>query len=145
LFFVAQLDEGIALRRLLPDCEIAVLNGVPPGTAGDFTAHRLIPVLNDLSQIAEWRRSTEEASQAIIHVDTGMARLGLPPDELAQLAARPDLLGGITVRAVMSHLAAATTRRAGTMHGSSRLPRRARRAAARAGQPFRLVRDLPRG
>jgi alanine racemase len=106
LFFVAQLDEGLALRRLLPDRDIAVLNGVPPGTAGDFTAHRLIPVLNDLGQIAEWRRTiTAAPSQAIIHVDTGMARLGLPPDELAQLAASPDLLDGIAVRAVMSHLA----------------------------------------
>src|ERR1700722_16412993 len=47
LFFVAQLDEGVALRALLPECEIAVLNGLLPGTAGDFAAHRLMPVLND--------------------------------------------------------------------------------------------------
>src|SRR6185437_15116433 len=38
LFFVAQLEEGIALRRLLPDAEIAVLNGLYPGTAPDFAA-----------------------------------------------------------------------------------------------------------
>jgi alanine racemase len=106
LFFVAQLDEGIALRALLPECEIAVLNGLLPGTAGDFAAHRLMPVLNDLGQIAEWRRlATDRQRRAILHVDTGMARLGLPPSELARLKAAPDLLDGVALRAVMSHLA----------------------------------------
>ena len=33
LFFVAELDEGIALRRTLPvSCQIAVLNGPLPGS-----------------------------------------------------------------------------------------------------------------
>jgi alanine racemase len=106
LFFVAQLDEGIALRALLPDCEIAVLTGLMPGTNGDFVAHRLMPVLNDLGQIAAWRRvATDGQRRAILHVDTGLARLGLPPDELARLAASPERLDGIELRAVMSHLA----------------------------------------
>jgi alanine racemase len=106
LFFVAHLDEGIALRALLPECEIAVLNGLLPGTHDDFSAHRLMPVLNDLGQIAAWKQQAAEGRRrAILHVDTGMARLGLPPDELAELAAAPDLLGGIELRAVMSHLA----------------------------------------
>jgi alanine racemase len=106
LFFVAHLDEGIALRVLLPHCEIAVLNGLLPGTHSDFAAHRLMPVLNDLGQVASWKQhAAESRRQAILHVDTGMARLGLPPDELARLAAAPDLLDGIELRAVMSHLA----------------------------------------
>ncbi len=106
LFFVAQLGEAAALRRLLPDAEIAVLNGLLPGEAAAFAAHRLIPVLNDLGQIAAWR-GTGNGLPAIIHVDTGMARLGLPPVELARLAADPSLLAGLSLRAVMSHLACA--------------------------------------
>ncbi|HEX3499378.1 MAG TPA: alanine racemase [Stellaceae bacterium] len=106
VFFVAQLGEAVALRRLLPDVEIAVLNGLLPGSTSEFIAHRLIPVLNDLGQIAEWR-AAGGGNPAIIHVDTGMARLGLPADELARLAADPALLAGLTVRAVMSHLACA--------------------------------------
>jgi alanine racemase len=106
LFFVAHLDEGIALRAVLPECEIAVLNGLLPGTSDDFAAHRLMPVLNDLGQIASWKQqATEGQRRAILHVDTGMARLGLPPDELAALAGAPDRLDGIELRAVMSHLA----------------------------------------
>src|SRR5207248_5127709 len=55
MFFVASLDEAIALRQALgPGCEIAVLNGPFPGTAGDFTEYQLIPVLNQPGQIAEW-------------------------------------------------------------------------------------------
>src|SRR3954453_15115215 len=52
LFFVATLDEGIALRGALgPEPEIAVFNGPLPGTAAEFTAHQLIPVLNYPGQI----------------------------------------------------------------------------------------------
>src|SRR5436309_13232068 len=46
-FFVATLDEGIALRQTLGAApEIAILNGPMPGTASEFVEHRLIPVLN---------------------------------------------------------------------------------------------------
>src|SRR5258708_3554669 len=49
MFFVATLDEGIALRQALGEIpgeipEIAVFNGPFPGTAAEFAAHRLIPV-----------------------------------------------------------------------------------------------------
>jgi alanine racemase len=66
-------------------------------------------VLNDLGQIADWRRhlAAGNSGQAILHVDTGMARLGLPPDELVQLTTAPDLLAGIPLAAIMSHLACA--------------------------------------
>src|SRR5258707_15823363 len=56
LFFVATLDEGIALRGALgADPEIAVFNGPLPGTAAEFAAHRPIPGLNDPGQIDPWR------------------------------------------------------------------------------------------
>src|SRR4051812_39268223 len=101
LFFVATLDEGIALRRALgAGPEIAVLNGPFPGTAVEFVAHGLIPVLNHPGQIAEWATP----GPAILHVDTGMARLGLTLREFAALVEdRPP----IAWRAVISHLACA--------------------------------------
>jgi alanine racemase len=108
LFFVATLDEGLALRRLLPTAEIAVFDGLLPNTGGDFVEARLIPVLNDLSQIAAWRGATDtRALPAIIHVDTGMSRLGLAPADVTQLRESPQLLAGLDLRAVMSHLACA--------------------------------------
>jgi alanine racemase len=104
LFFVATLDEGLALRRRLPAAAIAVFEGVMAETAGEFARAGLIPVLNDLGQIAAWRG---KARPAMIHVDTGMARLGLSPSDLAALAAAPERLSGLPLSAVISHLACA--------------------------------------
>ena len=110
LFFVATLDEGIALRRVLASPnEIAVFNGVPPRSAADFAAHELIPVLNDPIQIEEWEAfaATGLAAAAILHVDTGMSRLGLGPREFAQFAAGGLRRSAIRWRALISHLACA--------------------------------------
>src|SRR5215472_10027695 len=76
-FFVATLDEGLALRQALgPAPEIAVFNGPLPGTAHEFVAARLMPVLNEPGQIEAWRR-LPAPSPAIVHIDTGFYRLGL--------------------------------------------------------------------
>jgi alanine racemase len=111
LFFVADVGEGLALRRLLPEARIAILNGFETGAAREFSRGRLIPVLNDLGQIASWRKAGRGAS-AMIHVDTGMSRLGLPAREAARLAADPSLLDGIALAGVMSHLTSASNRKA---------------------------------
>ena len=104
MFFVATLDEGIALRRALGAVpQIAVLNGPFPGTAADFAAHGLIPVLNHPGQIEEWA-ARGGGDPAILHADTGMARLGLTARELAAIIDDPP---PVAWRAVMSHLACA--------------------------------------
>jgi len=109
LFFVATLEEGIALRKLLPSTQIGVFNGVFKATAGPMRRARLIPVLNDLGQLAFWRaQAKDEPLAAMIHVDTGMARLGFPAVELAKLVNNTsDLLGNVEIKVVMSHLACA--------------------------------------
>ena len=110
-FFVASLDEGIALRNVLPaSCEIAVLNGPVPGSAEEFVSHRLVPVLNEPGQIAAWTEITARRGglAAILHVDTGMARLGLTTREFEVLAAdRTPRQRAIRWRALISHLACA--------------------------------------
>jgi alanine racemase len=109
-FFVAQLDEGMALRSLLPEAEIHVLGGLLPGLEDAFLAHRLKPTLNSLGEIEIWARHAGrhgEPLAADLHVDTGMLRLGLPPDELDRLAGEPDRLAGIEVALLISHLACA--------------------------------------
>src|SRR5215468_430305 len=44
IFFVAHVEEALALRAALPAPEIAVLNGCPGGAEPLFIARRLIPV-----------------------------------------------------------------------------------------------------
>jgi alanine racemase len=109
-FFVATIDEAVALREALPrSFEIAVLNGPSPGAAGEFAARGLIPVLNDPGQIAEWEQAAARQGPlpAMLQIDTGMARLGLTTREFERLA--DDLLrsGAICWRALISHLACA--------------------------------------
>lgn len=110
-FFVAQVSEVAAVRAVVPpDAVIYVLNGLPAGAEGACIAGRAIPVLNSLEQIAAWRaaagaRRTRLA--AVLQVDSGMARLGLTADAVDQVVARPELLDGIDLRFVMSHLACA--------------------------------------
>lgn len=96
-FFVATPDEGLALRGILGEGPmVAVLDGFP-GQAPPV----LTPVLNSLDALRRHR------GEAILHLDTGMNRLGLSPAELDALAADPALLAGVTLRYVMTHLAAA--------------------------------------
>ena len=110
LFFVATLDEAIKLRSALPGfCEIAVLNGPLPGSAEEFVLHRLVPVLNEPGQIAEWANLADRHREplAILHVDTGMARLGLTIPEYERLADERSRRRAIRWRALISHLACA--------------------------------------
>lgn len=108
-FFVARLAEGVALRGILPQARIIVLDGAQADAVPALLTHRLIPALNSLGDIAAWSAAANAARttlDAVIHVDTGMNRLGLAADELAilsgQSAAR---LSGLNVVLVMSHLA----------------------------------------
>lgn len=110
-FFVAHLDEALALRPLLGEsCEIFVLNGLPLGAEAEAGAAGVVPVLNSLAQLDAWAalaRRQERVLPAVIQVDSGMSRLGLSPAELARLGEAPQRLAGLDLRLVMSHLACA--------------------------------------
>jgi alanine racemase len=100
-FFVATLEEGIELRQALPAVTIYIFHGVLPDTAQEFLAHNLIPVLNSPDQIEEWQPHADQA--AGLHIDTGMSRLGLTPDECRTT----NNLSNYNINLVMSHLACA--------------------------------------
>ncbi len=118
-FFVATIDEGIALRKTIGTSPtVYILDGMMAGdTAGEFASHGLTPVLNSPGDIALWgahcRGSGDGASRspdggtAILALDTGMHRLGLTAAETKDLAGASDRLDGITLDYVMSHLACA--------------------------------------
>ncbi len=113
-FFVAQLDEALKLRPLLDRCHPAialyVLNGLMPGSEALFADNTILPVLNSLGEIAAWgafARRRETALPAAVHLDSGMCRLGLPPDEVERLRADPGALEGIVPTCILSHLACA--------------------------------------
>jgi len=110
-FFVARLEEGVALRTAAPDARIFVLDGAPADSVPALISHRLTPVLNSVGEIAGWSAAAREMRSdldAAIHFDTGMNRLGLPGSEFAVLAGEcAKRLEGIRVVLMMSHLACA--------------------------------------
>src|SRR6478736_1575057 len=106
-FFVAHIEEGIALRGVLPEHPIYVLNGLLPGTEADFAQFGLTPVMNHLGQLNAWRAAAQRFNRpldAVIHIDTGMHRLGLSPEEAQLLAAERGRLRGLRLALLMSHL-----------------------------------------
>jgi alanine racemase len=105
-FFVALLDEAIAIRDRVPDAMLAVLGGLLPGTASEYVARGIVPVLGSLAEIDAWT-ATGHRRPAILHVDTGMARLGLDARELAVLRQDRARLAGIDLRYIMTHLVSA--------------------------------------
>jgi alanine racemase len=111
VFFTAHLDEGMRLRPLVPaDALIYVLHGPPPGATREFVEHDLVPVLNDPSQMADWRataRALGRVLPAAIQFDTGMSRMGFAPDDLQVVLDDPARLEGIRPLLAMSHLACA--------------------------------------
>lgn len=116
-FFTAHASEAEAVAAALPpagapdSAVIYVLNGPHGMAAADWQQKGFIPVLNSLGDIELWAAAAAAAGKrlpCIIHIDTGMNRLGLTALDVTQLAEkRTALLQGLDVRYVMSHLACA--------------------------------------
>ena len=109
-FFVATADEALSLRAALPDVRILVFHGVQEGEEFAFAAHRIIPVLNSPEQLARWKPIASQHVHAVsaLHIDTGMGRLGLQPNEFSTLIKNnPTILEACRVGLLISHLACA--------------------------------------
>jgi len=103
-FFVATLEEALELREILPDAQIGVFNGLLKNEEKDYAQHRLTPILNTVEQAIKWQVASNK-EPAIIHVDTGMTRLGLSEADVKKILHSP--LATHHSLLLMSHLACA--------------------------------------
>lgn len=102
VFFTATSAEAVAVRKALGEGpQIFVLNGPAADDLEDMQGAKLTPVLNSIAQIKLWNAR----GPAALHIDTGMNRLGVGPEELA-----PSMIAlkDTTLSLVMSHLACAS-------------------------------------
>src|SRR5471030_2092902 len=109
IFFVATLDEARAVRAILPQATIYVLDGFFQTCGDAFAKINCRPVIGDLNELAEWDvfcRRSGWAGGAAIHIDTGMNRLGLTPAEAQGIIPRINA-GDHGITLVLSHLACA--------------------------------------
>ena len=102
-FFVAHATEGALLRPLAPEAKIFVLQGIGEDSRELFVKHGLIPVISAPEMLEYWEKHPIEGVQPVIHIETGLNRLGFRETELAKLspAQRKQFC------MVMSHLACA--------------------------------------
>ena len=81
-FFVATLSEGLKLKNTNNLIKIYVLNGIQNYKLNQFKKANLIPVINS---IEEYERIKKANLKYAIHIDTGINRLGILPDEVKRL------------------------------------------------------------
>jgi alanine racemase len=108
-FFVADIAEARRARSRAREATIYVLNGFTPDWGEGFIEINARPVINSTTELAEWDAFVSARAWqggAALHVDTGMHRLGISPDEAAALAPRTQTENhGIAL--LLSHLACA--------------------------------------
>jgi alanine racemase len=108
-FFVADVAEARIVRARAKDAAIYVLHGFTLQCADAFIELAARPVINSMTELAEWDAFAAARGWhggAALHVDTGMNRLGVSPEEAAALAPRVQTQNhGIAL--FLSHLACA--------------------------------------
>ena len=88
--------------RPCPSTRSTCSNGLLADTDADFVEHDLTPVLNHLGQLNAWRAAAQRFNRpldAIIHIDTGMHRLGFGAEEAQVLINERGRLRGLQARA----------------------------------------------
>lgn len=108
-FFVATWAEVPPLLPLPPGVSVSVLHGVRAEDMAAAVTLPARPVLNTPAQIARWRDAG--GGPCDVMLDTGINRLGLRPEEVT-----PELLAGLRIETLMSHLASADEDRPSNAH-----------------------------
>ncbi|MEN8214717.1 MAG: alanine racemase, partial [Pseudomonadota bacterium] len=121
-YAVARVEEGLRLRREGIIKKIIVLEGFASQAELRLSHERDFElVIHDLSQVAQLeaycaslrtpRELRDHQGFALwLKIDTGMNRLGFPPEESATLIARLGQLPNVTLVGVMTHMANADDR-----------------------------------
>ncbi|NVK35345.1 MAG: alanine racemase [Rhodobacteraceae bacterium] len=107
-FCVALPEEGLAVRAALPDATIYILGGLFTGAAEVYEQANLRPALISLEDLTEWAGYCSNVGRklpAAIHIDSGMSRTGLSPEDFATAMADSTLAGAFEPCLLMTHLA----------------------------------------
>jgi alanine racemase len=107
---VAQVREGAELREGGIGAPILLLSLPAPEELPELIFHRLIPLIPDREFAGEAAAAAERAGKKLLvhlKIDSGMGRLGCPPEEAAALAAHIRSLKSLEYGGTATHLAAA--------------------------------------
>ena len=94
-FAVATVEEGLALRALLPRASVLVLGYTPPAHAREMAAARLTQTVFSCAYAAALSAATDRPLAVALKIEGGMHRLGFSPralEEIRQAAQAPRLV-----------------------------------------------------
>lgn len=105
-FYVAQIEEGIKLRKRLKSnkIKIAILEGMIHNPE-EYKKNDLIPVINNINQLNDFIKFKKLFPQinSILHIDTGMNRLGLDNNELDHAIENISYFSSVNFEFIMTH------------------------------------------
>jgi len=108
---VTTVAEAAELRAAAVRVPLLLLGGIHDAAeADDAVELALVPVVQHAGHVALLARAARERGQRLeveLEVDTGMARMGVPPEDVAALAASIAREGMLSLQGVYTHLACA--------------------------------------
>lgn len=105
-FGVAEVWEGVTLRRAGLQGEIVVLMGGSPESYDEIIKHKLTPVVYDVEFITGLSNAAAGKNTEVrlhLKVDVGMGRLGVLPAEVESYVSLIRRLPGISLSGLLSH------------------------------------------
>ncbi len=109
-FGVATAEEALALRRQRIRQPILLLGGLYMSQPEHLIEHHLTPTVSSTARLdtyAECARRLGKPIEFHLKVDTGMGRLGMPPETLEAFLEHYRQLEGVILKGVLTHLASA--------------------------------------
>jgi alanine racemase len=107
---VARPEEALELRRGGIGCPILLLGWTAPQALAELIAAGIslsVWSSEQVSEAAAAARALGRRARLHLKVDTGMSRLGLPPDEIVELARTVAATEGVTQEGLFTHFACA--------------------------------------
>lgn len=105
-FGVAEVWEGVELRKAGIKGDIVVLLGGSAESYADIVRYELTPVVFDVDFISALSREADSRKNEIkvqLKVDVGMGRIGIMPDEVDTYISLINRLPGISLSGILSH------------------------------------------
>jgi alanine racemase len=109
-FGVATVEEALELRAAGIEQPILLLGGLYMSDPADLIQYRLTPSVSSTARLDTYAECASRFGRPIefhLKIDTGLGRLGLPPDRLQAFVEHYRGLQGIVLKGLLTHLASA--------------------------------------
>lgn len=109
-FGVATVEEALELRAAGVEQPVLLLGGLYMSDPAHLIEYRLTPTLSSTARLDTYSECARRFGKPIdfhLKVDTGMGRLGLPPDRLKAFVEHYRELPGLEMKGLFTHLASA--------------------------------------